>query len=88
MWACYVTDASIGSGVDQLTLFHEEDIKIHLPCEERQFVLQTPCVTEVLTPGEVLNIIPERFLPANPAASMGLTAYYIRLIVIRKRILT
>ncbi|KIX03800.1 uncharacterized protein Z518_07353 [Rhinocladiella mackenziei CBS 650.93] len=87
MWACYITDASVGSGVDQLTLLHEEDIKIQLPCDERLFMLQTACVTELLEPGEVLSFIPERLLPPKPTDNMGLTAFYIRLVAIRKKIL-
>lgn len=31
MWACYILDAWTGSGVDQLTLLRETDIKIQLP---------------------------------------------------------
>lgn len=46
MWACYILDAWTGSGVDQLTLLREADIKIQLPCNERNFRLRIPCVTE------------------------------------------
>lgn len=77
----------MGSGVDQLTLLREQDINIQLPCDERQFILQTPCLTELLKPGEVLRAATEPGLTTSPCASMGLAAYYIRLIAVRKRIL-
>lgn len=31
-------DALVGSGVDQLTLMDERDIKIQLPCNARNFI--------------------------------------------------
>ncbi len=86
MWACYVLDASVGSGVDQLTLLHERDIKIQLPCDERYFLLQKPCLTETLLPGRVLNFVPQNMIPSEPAGNMGLAAYYLRLIEVRKRV--
>ncbi|CAG7936159.1 unnamed protein product [Penicillium salamii] len=51
MGSCYVMDALVGSGVDQLTLMDERDIKIQLPCNERNFTQQLPCLTETLSPG-------------------------------------
>ena len=88
MWACYVADAAIGSGVDQLTLLHEKDIKIQLPCDERHFMLQRTCLTEMLRPGEVLKFVDQAMLPNDPAENMGIQAHYIRLTEIRKRLLT
>lgn len=86
LWACFVTDASIGSGVDQLTLLHERDIRIQLPYEERSFLLGKPRVTELLN-GGVLEFLPPHMIPPSTADHMGIAAYYIRLIAIRKRIL-
>ncbi|RMY16767.1 hypothetical protein D0868_00127 [Hortaea werneckii] len=54
MWSCYIADSLIGSGVDQLTLIREEDMKIQLPCSERNFLHQTPCITELLNPNTAL----------------------------------
>ena len=86
MWACYVLDASVGSGVDQLTLLHESDIKIQLPSDERNFLFQKPCITETLQPSHVLNFIPQDMIPSDAAGNMGMMAYYLRLVEIRKRV--
>ncbi|UNI16376.1 hypothetical protein JDV02_002812 [Purpureocillium takamizusanense] len=86
MWACYVLDAWAGSGVDQLTLLREGDIKIQLPCNERNFGLRIPSVTETLGVGHVLQFLPPAIVPRRPAANMGIMAYYIRVVALWKRI--
>ncbi|PNY28454.1 transcriptional regulatory protein, partial [Tolypocladium capitatum] len=86
MWACYVLDAWAGSGVDQLTLLHENDIKIQLPSNERNFGLRIPSVTETLGVGHVLQFLPPAIVPRRPAANMGIMAYYIRVVALWKRI--
>ncbi|KAG6122890.1 hypothetical protein E4U14_003764 [Claviceps sp. LM454 group G7] len=86
MWACYVLDAWAGSGVDQLTLLRENDIKIQLPCNERNFGLRIPSVTETLGIGHVLQFLPPAIVPRRPAANMGIMAYYIRVVALWKRI--
>ncbi|KAJ6441592.1 fungal transcriptional regulatory protein [Purpureocillium lavendulum] len=86
MWACYVLDAWAGSGVDQLTLLRESDIKIQLPCNERNFGLRIPSVTETLGVGHVLQFLPPAIVPRRPAANMGIMAYYIRVVALWKRI--
>ena len=87
MWACYVLDTWTGSGVDQLTLLHESDIKIQLPCNERSFLLQISCETERLvvdgqarTPGSL-----DAEAQGGTAAG-GLMAHYVRLIALWKRV--
>ncbi|CAG8237876.1 unnamed protein product [Penicillium olsonii] len=87
MWSCYVMDALVGSGVDQLTLMDERDIKIQLPCNERNFTQQLPCLTETLSPGSWLKILPGHFEPHALLPNMGMMAYFIRHISIRKRVL-
>ncbi|EQK98579.1 N-terminal binuclear Zn cluster-containing/DNA binding domain-containing protein [Ophiocordyceps sinensis CO18] len=86
MWACYVLDAWAGSGVDQLTLLRENDIKIQLPCNERNFGLRIPSVTETLAVGHVMQFLPPAIVPRRPAANMGIMAYYIRVVALWKRI--
>ncbi|OAQ62375.1 fungal transcriptional regulatory protein [Pochonia chlamydosporia 170] len=86
MWACYVLDAWAGSGVDQLTLLRENDIKIQLPSNERNFGLRIPSVTETLGVGHVLQFLPPAIVPRKPAANMGIMAYYIRVVALWKRI--
>lgn len=87
MWSCYDTDALVGSGFDQLTLVDEKDIKIQLPCDERSLLLQMPCITQVLERGQVLKFPPPGLIPANPEDNMGMMAYFVRHMEIRKRVL-
>ncbi|KAJ6104786.1 hypothetical protein N7523_011106 [Penicillium sp. IBT 18751x] len=87
MWSCYVTDSLVGSGVDQLTLVHEKDMKIQLPCNERNFIQQIPCFTETLEPGNWLKFIPGELDTATLIPNMGIMAHFIRHISIRKRVL-
>ncbi|CAG8879372.1 unnamed protein product [Penicillium nalgiovense] len=87
MWSCYIMDALVGSGVDQLTLMDERDIKIQLPCNERNFTQQVPCLTETLYPGSWLKILPEDLDTKTLSPNIGIMAYFIRHISIRKRVL-
>ncbi|CAL5875294.1 uncharacterized protein PFLUO_LOCUS9599 [Penicillium psychrofluorescens] len=87
MWSCYVMDALVGSGVDQLTLVEERDMKIQLPCNERNFLQQRPCLTETLEPGNWLKFIPGELNTDTILPNMGIMAYFIRHISIRKRVL-
>lgn len=86
MWACYILDAWSGSGIDQLTLLQENDIKIQLPCNERNFGLRIASVTETLGVGHVLQFLPPSVVPRRPAANMGIMAYYIRIVTLWKKI--
>lgn len=87
MWSCYVLDSLIGSGVDQLTLLKDPDIRIQLPCNERNFVLQVPCVTEMLQNGQFLPFVRADQIPPRVIDNIGIVALYIRLISLRKQVL-
>lgn len=87
MWACYMLDVWAGSGVDHLTILNEKDIKIQLPCNERQFLLQIPVVTERLEEGQTLDFIPKADLPEKPRDNLGMAAYYVRIVSIWRRVL-
>lgn len=87
MWSCYAMDTLVGSGVDQLTLVDEKDIKIQLPCNERNFIQQIPCITETLEPGNWLKFLPGELHTATLLPNMGIMAYFIRHLSIRKRVL-
>ena len=87
MWACYMLDVWAGSGVDHLTILNEKDIKIQLPCNERQFLLQIPVVTERLEEGQTLDFIPKEDLPEKPRDNLGMAAYYVRIVSIWRRVL-
>ncbi|KAH7308164.1 fungal-specific transcription factor domain-containing protein [Stachybotrys elegans] len=86
MWACYVLDAWSSNGNDQLTLLREHDIKIQLPCNERNFGLRIASVTETLGVGHVLQFLSPAIVPRRPAANMGIMAYYIRIVSLWKKI--
>ena len=86
MWACYVLDAWTSSGIDQLSLLRENDIKIQLPCNERNFGLRIASVTETLGVGHVLQFLPPAIVPRRPAANMGIMAYYIRIVTLWKKV--
>ena len=87
MWCCYISDSLVGSGVDQLTLIRDTDVRIQLPCNERNFLLQTACITEVLEPGQFLRFLEPHLLPSNPGDNMGIRAYFVRYIATRKKVL-
>ncbi len=87
LWAVFIIDSGISSGVDQLELIHEKDIKIQLPCDEEKFLFRRPCITETISPGCILDFIPEELRPLNAAENMGYRAYIIRIFVLRNRVL-
>jgi hypothetical protein len=87
MWACYVIDSVTGRGAEQLSMLHEKDINIQLPCNERNFGLRIPSVTETLGIGHVLQFLSPSIVPAKPADNMGIMAYYIRIVSLGKRII-
>lgn len=80
-------DSWVGSGVNQLTLLEDKDLKIQLPCHSHNFSLGTPCITETLDEGKVLGFISQEQVPFQPTQNMGIEAYFIRLVSIRKRVL-
>ncbi|KAH4059922.1 hypothetical protein HBI80_035590 [Parastagonospora nodorum] len=87
MWACYMIDVWAGSGVDHLTILNEKDLKIQLPCNERQFLLQIPVVTERLQEGDIIDFIPAEDIPEKPKENLGMAAYYVRIVSIWRRVL-
>ncbi|KAI8579976.1 hypothetical protein K450DRAFT_240004 [Umbelopsis ramanniana AG] len=87
MWACYLLDSSTASGVKQLQLIDESDIKIQLPCSEDNFLFERPCITETVTPGETLKFANIFDQPISPTSNMDYRAYMIRIVYIRNRVL-
>jgi hypothetical protein len=87
MWAIYVMDAWVGSGVDELTLVRECDVKIQLPCDERNFSFEVPCAVETLEPGSYLPFVSTEARAKSPAHSLDLIAHFVRLVAIRKQVL-
>ncbi|KAJ5676184.1 hypothetical protein N7462_009081, partial [Penicillium macrosclerotiorum] len=87
MWSCYVMDSWVGSGVNQLTLLEDRDLKIQLPCHTHNFSLGIPCITEILEAGKVVNFVLQEQVPTDPSQNMGIEAYFIRLVSSRKKVL-
>lgn len=87
MWSCYVTDALCGSGVDQLTMIDEKDLKIQLPCKEWNFLYEQPCTTMTLNGSALEFLPPELVTSADLGAHMGMLAYFVQHTVIRRRVL-
>lgn len=86
MWSCYIADALCGSGVDQLTLINERDLKIQLPCGEQAFLHQRPCITRLLNQSTLSFISPE-LMSLYFSNETSLPAYFIQHVEIRKRVL-
>lgn len=86
LWACYLQDAFIECGIDQLRFISAEDIQIQLPCLEDSFIRNKPCVTETLRPGTLLPFV--NWTPGEDASvNLDMRAFYIRAMSIRSRIL-
>lgn len=87
MWSCYATDVLCGSGVEQLTLIKERDLKIQLPCNDMGFLNEEPSITKMLG-GGLLPFIPLHLIPTNIDENMGMAAFFIQQVEIRRRVLT
>lgn len=86
VWACYLLDASIECGVDQLRFVSADDIHVQLPCSEDLFVRNIPCSTEMLTPGRLLPSVHQSQGP-GAVHNLDLRSYYIRVMAVRSKIL-
>ncbi|CAO3694219.1 unnamed protein product [Umbelopsis ramanniana] len=87
MWACYLLDSVTSSGVKQLQLIDENDIKIQLPCSEDNFLFERPSITETMNPGETLKFVNIFDQPISPTSNMDYRAYMIRIMFLRNRVL-
>ncbi|KAB8276293.1 hypothetical protein BDV30DRAFT_39310 [Aspergillus minisclerotigenes] len=85
LWACYLLDASIECGINQLCLISSSDIYVQLPCSEDLFVRNIPCNTEMLIRGKLLPFADAAVVGA--AGNLDIRAYYIRAMAIRSKIL-
>jgi hypothetical protein len=96
MWAVYLADANIASGVNQLKLIISEDLQVQLPTHDHNFLHQVPAVTQRV---HMFGSNPER-LPLAPieqldseqpqpsTSQMGLQAYFIRMRYVKSQILS
>ncbi|KAI1372100.1 hypothetical protein F4677DRAFT_274543 [Hypoxylon crocopeplum] len=85
-WSCFTMETGL-NGLEQLDMFGENDIKLQLPCNERNFIQGIPCITEVLQQGHIHDCVPQHTRPANAAQNMGLVAHSVRLAWLRKKVL-
>lgn len=88
MYSCYVTDVLCSSGVEQLEIIHEKDIKIQLPCTEWHFLQRQSCITRTLA-GPPLAFLPPGSIPNNATidSNMGMLAYFVQQTALRRRVL-
>ncbi|KAH8697791.1 hypothetical protein BGW36DRAFT_427739 [Talaromyces proteolyticus] len=86
LWACYLLDASIECGIDQLRFMSSDDVQVQLPCTEDLFVRNTPCITEMLPRGKLLPFV-DPALANRAAENVDMRGYYVRAMVIRSKIL-
>ncbi len=98
-WCCYLQDALMECGIDQLRFVNPADIQVQLPCAEALFVRSRPCVTEMLALGKLLPFVrpddssssssssSSNTTTSPPSANLDLRAYYIRAMAVRAKVL-
>lgn len=75
------------TGLEQTDMFSESEIKLQLPCNDRNFIQEIPCITEALYQGYNHVSTPEFARPLCATENMGLVAYFVRLAWLRKKVL-
>lgn len=80
MWSVYIMDSWVGSGVDELTMINEKNIRIRLPSDESDFTLETTKTTlpPMLSSDE--QSIAQR-------AELDVAAHFVLLLGLRKKVL-
>ncbi|EXJ77350.1 hypothetical protein A1O3_09576 [Capronia epimyces CBS 606.96] len=79
LWACYILDTSVGSGVDANTCWRDGPPQVPLPCPESDFINQRS--------GAIVRLSANgAFVPPAPE-SVGIRAYVVRLSCLRSRVL-
>lgn len=88
LWACYLLDAAIECGIDQLRFVSAGDVQIQLPCVEDSFIRNIPCITEMLQVGKLLPFIDEQQVAvASVSENIDMRGHYVRAMAIRSKIL-
>lgn len=85
-WACYLQDALIECGIDQLKLVSSDDAYLQLPCREEDFITGQPRVTETLGMGNLLPSVGVAY-SIEAVENLDLRAHYIRAMSLRSSIL-
>lgn len=86
IWSCYLLDAFIECGIDQLRFVSSEDIQVQLPCLEDLFIRRIPCITEMLSRSKLLPFV-DQPLGILTTDNLDMRAFYIRAMAIRAKIL-
>lgn len=87
MWSIYIMDSWVGSGVDELTLVDEADLKIRLPCSDGAFNSQGDSTVEMLHPEAHLPYRSSGDGINGPVGSLDLRGCFIRLVSLRRKVL-
>lgn len=87
MWSIYIMDSWVGSGVDELTLINEADVRIQLPCSDQSFESQQSCIVEALQPGTYLPFISAEDRLQGSVQELDLQGHFIRLVSLRRKVL-
>ncbi|EED18693.1 conserved hypothetical protein [Talaromyces stipitatus ATCC 10500] len=87
LWACYLLDASIECGIDQLRFISAGDLQVQLPCTEDSFIRNMPCITEMLSVGKLLPFVERQALATFTVENIDMRGHYIRAMAIRSKIL-
>ncbi|KAH9905004.1 hypothetical protein F4778DRAFT_789747 [Xylariomycetidae sp. FL2044] len=74
-------------GLEQVDLLSETNIKLQLPCNERNFIQEIPCVTATLQQIHAQQPFQEQGGSTGAINNMGLAAYFVRLVSLRKRVI-
>ncbi|TLS29355.1 hypothetical protein PpBr36_01555 [Pyricularia pennisetigena] len=82
-WSAWAVDASSFGEGDRSSLIADSEVQLQLPCNERNFYLQKPSITEVLQPWKILPFAPQGAQAEVP----DLPAQFIRLTFLRKQVL-
>lgn len=86
-WACFLIDAFIECGADELRYIPASQIQVQLPCQEELYYRGVPTVTEVLEHGKVLSWAPSDIPEHVPFMKIDLRGFYIRAVALRSRLL-
>jgi hypothetical protein len=77
----------VAGGIDGLTLIRESNIRVQLPCNERNFHLEMPCIVETIEKGEYLTSVSSEDRANGLVDKPDLQAQFIRLLSLRRKVL-
>lgn len=87
MWSIFVMDSWVGSGVDELTLIDEADVRIQVPCSDASFEAGKACLVETLQRGNYLSFLSPSTIAQGPVENPDIHGHFLRLISLRRKVL-